>query len=438
MAESRKASPNSVKKAQARNLIIVIIMVILLFFILYYFLEKDNRTPNHIQAKEVRFTSPMDNDAINSAWLEQFQSKVSNQERETDSLKEQIALIEKERKEAEKTKNTNTDYQNLVSKLATIENELNQLKTHPAATNAISDVNRMEADHFPVIPNEVGTNFVSENTAGSLAVSGDGDDYLHLTPRRREGRLIPSKNPKNYVPTGTHVLGVLLMGADLVAADYDQENPKPILIRLIENGTLPNHRESHLKGCLITGAITGDISSSRGNVRIERLSCVKPDGGIVDVQVDGVVSTNAKEGITGQLYTREGGRVAGATVAGTMAGVANGVSQGYVNYQNSIFGPTGTINSGDLAKYGALQGASSGLNKLSDFEINRAEKIHPVIEVNGGKLVTVVFTKQGFFIDGRENSQNEGYDSTSPVSESKPSSKFPDSAQMVDALLDKN
>ena len=430
--------PSVVKQRQIRNLVIVIATIAVLFSGMYYFLERDTGKNKQVQTSEVRFSSPMNNDAINHAWLEQFQSQVSDQEKETSALKDQIAKLQKKKVALSDQNNQRLSekYQTVLTKLASVEKALVALQSRKPMTR--TDKFDRHGQHssgtqFPTIPSESNTDFNSANMAVP-AIATDGDDYLRLVVSKKK-TVHPRQNPDNYVPTGTHVLGVLLMGADMVADNDHQNNPKPLLIRLITRGNLPNHQFSHLKGCVIAAAMRGDISSSRGDVRLERLSCVRPDASILDVGVNGTVATHAKEGITGLLYTREGSRVVSATLAGTLAGIANGVSQGNVSTQNSLFGPTGMIHQDALAQYGALQGASTGLNKLSNFQMHRADQIHPVVEVNGGKLVTVVFT-QGFYIDGRDpNHTNPTAMDSNPWGQKTTRASLASSAQMVTQLL---
>ena len=69
-----------------------------------------------------------------------------------------------------------------------------------------------------------------------------------------------------------------------------ESNPQPMLFRIIDDGTLPNNKKSHLKGCLATAAVVGDISSERGFIRLETLSCVEPDTNkVIDLNEEGTV-----------------------------------------------------------------------------------------------------------------------------------------------------
>lgn len=439
MSETKKnneqASPKTIKKTQYRNLGMVAIVILVLFSGTYYLLESENNPKSKSDpSQEVRFTNAIGDKEVYSASIEKFQSQVAENKKTEDQLKTQIIKLQQQALKNKPDANLAQKYQTLVSQFAKVEEQLKQLKANPPQPidKRFKTVNATYGNQtFPTIPGQANGAY-NENGFSIPAIATDGDDHLQLVAHKTKRNVYPRMNPNTYLPAGTHVLGVLLQGADLVADSYDQQNPKPILIRLVSSGTLPNHHLSHLRGCVITAAMTGDISSGRGDVRLERLSCVRPNNSIIDVPVFGTISTNAKEGISGQIYTREGSRLFDAALSGTAAGVASGVSQGYVQYQNSVFGPVGTVDSSDLLKYGAAKGAATGLNKLSDFEMDRADQIHPIIQVNGGKLVTVTFLK-GFFFDGKHT--HDVAESSNPWAKPKQDNRLLTSSQMVTDLL---
>lgn len=438
MSEMKKnneqARPQDVKKTQYRNLGIVAIVILVLFTSTYYLLESENNPKSkNDPSKEVRFTNAIGDKEVYSASIEKFQSQVAENKKNENALKSQIIKLQQQALKDKPSDDLAKKYQVLVTQLAKVESQLKELKANPPqpADKRFKPVSTYGNQTFPTIPGQSNVAY-NANGLSIPAIATDGDDHLQLVAHKTRRHYYPRMNPNTYVPAGTHVLGVLLQGADLVADSYDQQNPKPILIRLVSSGTLPNHHLSHLHGCVITAAMTGDISSGRGDVRLERLSCVRPNSSIIDVPVFGTVSTHAKEGIAGQIYTREGSRLASAAVSGTAAGIANGVSQGYVQYQNSVFGPVGTVDSSDLLKYGAAKGVATGLNKLSDFQMNRADQIHPIIQVNGGKLVTVTFLR-GFFFDGKRN--HAVATSSNPWVKPKQASGLLTSSQMVRDIL---
>ena len=96
-----------------------------------------------------------------------------------------------------------------------------------------------------------------------------------------------SKNISHYMPAGSFGKIILLSGVDAPTGGEAANNPVPILMRLLDHGTLPNYFKSEIKDCHVTGAVRGDLSSERGKIRTERLSCVLVNGDVVDVKVKG-------------------------------------------------------------------------------------------------------------------------------------------------------
>jgi conjugal transfer pilus assembly protein TraB len=187
-----------------------------------------------------------------------------------------------------------------------------------------------------------------------------------------------------------------------------------MLFRIVADGTLPNHKKSHLKDCVVTAAVVGDISSERGQIRLERMSCTFPNGEIVEQQVEGTIfGMDAKNGVRGNPVWREGALLGRAAVAGTLSGLGSAISQTYTTTSISPLGSTQTVNNGDIFKYGAAQGASNAMEKLADYNIRRAEQYHPVIQLSAGQPVDVVFLK-GFYLDGRSHDENNSDDKNEP------------------------
>lgn len=244
---------------------------------------------------------------------------------------------------------------------------------------------------------------------GTLSQNLIKREKLNLTPETELQNLPkrPSKNPDTYVPAGTFVQGVIIEGADASAAVTAQSAPEPMLIKLIADGTLPNKRHSHLKGCTIILAASGDISSERGKIRTERLSCVKSDGQIIEIKVEGnVAGPDGKNGMRGNPVWRENKLLQRAFTAGALSGLSEGISQTYTTNSISPLGNTQTTESSKILQVGAARGTGKALDKLADYNIQRAEQYHPVIQLSAGTVVDVVFL-EGFYLDGKKHSENE-------------------------------
>lgn len=238
---------------------------------------------------------------------------------------------------------------------------------------------------------------------------------LVVSPSLEDQYKKPSKNPDTYVPAGTFVQGVIIEGADAAANVTAQTNPEPMLVRLISNGTLPNRRRSHLKDCVVTLAASGDISSERGKIRTERLSCVKPNGEIIDVAVEGnIAGGDGKNGMRGNPVWRENALLQRAFTAGALSGLSEGISQSYTTNSISPLGNTQTTNNGKILQVGAAKGTGKAMDKLADYNIQRAEQYHPVIQLSAGTVVDVVFIK-GFYLDGKKHDGNEETVENKPI-----------------------
>jgi len=119
----------------------------------------------------------------------------------------------------------------------------------------------------------------------------------------------------------------------------------------------------------------------------------------LDLEVEGTVfGSEGKNGVRGTPLWREGSLLWRAAAAGTLSGFSQGLSQKYTTSSISPLGSTQTVNNGDVAKYGLAQGLGNAMDKLADYNIQRAEQYHPVIQLSAGTEVDIVFLK-GFYLD---------------------------------------
>ena len=239
-------------------------------------------------------------------------------------------------------------------------------------------------------------------------LKGVSDDVLALSPLKHQSSVAPfikpSKTPDTFVPAGTFVRAVMLGGADASTGVNSQSNPTPVLFRLLDTGTLPNHHHSHFKDCVATAAAIGDISSERGLMRLERLSCVSPNHHeVIELPVEGTVfGPEGKNGVRGVPLWREGALLKRAFIAGSLSGFSQGIASQYTTTALSPTGAVTSVNNADIFKYGAAQGVSNAMDKIADYNIRRADQYHPVIQLSAGTIVDIVFLK-GFYLDGQKH-----------------------------------
>jgi conjugal transfer pilus assembly protein TraB len=209
--------------------------------------------------------------------------------------------------------------------------------------------------------------------------------------RERGGR---TKTSENYLPTGSFIRATNLAGLDAPTGGQVQQNPHPIVFRIIDLATLPNKFKADYKECFVTGNGYGDLSSERAMIRLDRLSCIAEDGAAIDVSVKGYVAgEDGKAGMRGRLISKQGSLLANALLAGIASGIGSGFAQSNSTVSTSPLGTTTTTDPGKVVQTGIGQGVGKALDKLAAYYITLAEKIFPIIEVDSGREVDIVITR---------------------------------------------
>jgi len=212
-----------------------------------------------------------------------------------------------------------------------------------------------------------------------------------------------------YVPAGSFVRAALLGGLDAPTGGQAQTNPHPILMRTQDNAFLPNRYRFEIKECFLLASSYGDISSERAFGRLENLSCVKRDGGAIDIPVKGyVVGEDGKAGMRGRLISKQGQVLANALLAGIGSGIGKAFQANSLTQSISPLGTTNTVTAGQALQNGIGTGVGDALDRLSKYYIDLAEKLFPVIEIDAGRTIEVVFTK-GFSLEGMGTANDNSY-----------------------------
>lgn len=202
-----------------------------------------------------------------------------------------------------------------------------------------------------------------------------------------------SRGAETYIPAGTYFRAVLLNGLDAPTGGQSQQNPHPVLLQIAEDANMPNKYKAALKNCMVTANGFGDIAAERAYIRSDRLSCIDDDGGAIDVRLVGYISgEDGKTGMRGRVVEKTGRILANALYAAVGSGIGQAFKQGGVSQTtNALGGTTETVTDGFKAGFGT--GVSKAFEKISDYYIKVAEKMFPVIEVNGGRVVDIVVTR---------------------------------------------
>ncbi len=218
-----------------------------------------------------------------------------------------------------------------------------------------------------------------------------------------------------WLPAGSHAGAVVLAGVDASAGVSSQGDPRPVLLRIAgpawtaaeDGAALP----VDLDGCTVTGAAHGDLSSEKVYARLRTLTCTgREPGTVIETEVAGFVAGAGKAGVRGPVVSREGALVEKAFLAGMVSGVGEGVSRAFAPQAVATGAASAAVaNSGlgDIGRAGLGAGAGSAGPKVADYLIRRAEQYQPVIQLQAGTRVTVVFI-EGAWLDGRTDAKRKG------------------------------
>lgn len=212
------------------------------------------------------------------------------------------------------------------------------------------------------------------------------------------------KTVDNTIPAGAFAGAVMMGGVDASTSIQASSDPRPVLLQVIDPGTLPRKFKSDLCGCHVLAACYGDISSERVYMRLEKLTCTeRKTGELVEMNVNGYVAgEDGRAGLRGVVVDRAGESMRNAAVGGFLSGMGGFLSQ---SRSPITFSPsnglaeTNPMTNPEILKFGAAKGASNALEKYADFYIKRAEQMQPVIQIQAGRRVDIVFTQGVAFED---------------------------------------
>ena len=237
-----------------------------------------------------------------------------------------------------------------------------------------------------------------------------GDPQSSVTDPRSGPELVAdavAKPVSVWLPAGAHAEAVVLAGVDASAGVSSQGDPRPVLMRITgpawtaaEDGTA---LQVDVDGCTVTGAAHGDLSSEKVYVRFRTMTCAGPASGtVIETDVAGFVAGSGKTGVRGPVVSREGALVEKAFLAGVVSGLGQGVSQAFQPQAVATGAGAAVANTGlgDIGRAGLGAGAGTAGQKVADYMIRRAEQYQPVIQLQAGTEVTLVFL-EGARIDGR-------------------------------------
>jgi len=372
---------------------LLVICVVIVASIIGFALFMGNEPIKTIPDKEnVAYDFSKDIDRHGFEW--DFSNRVEKQAKEITDLQEKFdAKDENTIAMNEALEAANTQNQELTRRLDVLEEKLyaSSAKQYRGLTAQSSTEPEFENGNsqYQDLPS---AQIYSDEPSSSMHFEDDNKITVHkfaLEPVKDN----KFRNISNTIPSNSFIRARLANGVDVSASQSSQQNPKPVLLTITGWGNLPNgHKIRTLKQCRLHATAWGDMSSERVYLTPDLLTCIAQNGDIIETSVQGyVASEDGAAGIRGRMVLRDGELVSSALIAGTLSGLGNSFAQTQGTNSISPLGSTTTYNTTDILKAGVGQGIGNGLDMLAKYKIKQAENLQPIIQINGGREVDIVF-----------------------------------------------
>lgn len=203
-----------------------------------------------------------------------------------------------------------------------------------------------------------------------------------------------------FIPAGSFVRVAMLNGVDAPTGGQAQSNPLPMAFQVLDTANLANKYRLNIKDCRFIAAAWGDLSSERTFGRTETLTCII-NGDTVEMAVKGsVIGEDGKAGMRGRLVTKQGQLLANSLFAGALSGIGKAFQQSATTQTTGAAGVTQTIDPDRVGMAALGGGVGSASNMLAAYYLKAAEKMFPVIETDGGRVVEILVTKGAVYKGG--------------------------------------
>ena len=357
---------------------------------------------------------------VEQSWVAKAQKQIQQQQRLIQELRQKQKQQQQELERLRKEKLSNS--------LPKITNENKQSKTNPFPSYPPApkiNVNYKQPSRFSLNSNKEPVNNFPENPTiiGGIAEASP-ENIQNTQPKQTQNtqkttkpnsvnpalkqtlsspkgeRAAKTNKPKQkpiVIPPGSFVKAVLLSGADVPTMGNGSVGPIPVIFRVVDMAQLPNFYKANLKSCFLVGQATGSLSAERAYIRVTKLSCVKNDGSPLVKSVQAYVTgVDGKVGLSGRVVSKQGALLARTLIAGFLKGVGEAFNESQTTISVSPLGETKSVapDTHTILRYGIGGGVSKATEELAKFYMKMAKQMFPVIEINAGRKVDVVFLNE--------------------------------------------
>jgi conjugal transfer pilus assembly protein TraB len=373
-----------------------------------YGIQKSSRTkikkPPPPKKQEVVETENID--VIKETWLAKGSSEI-------DTLKKQVKELQQQLLEAKKERQSQ-NFQNQLQQLEHSQKQSTQSVPEekkgsaPKTQKLQASSSSFNYGYPPPPPPPQNYSRQNQNKKGNIGprpltdvIAVVGKEDIQEVEEKKEEQKKQETNTVE-IPAGSFVKAILLSGLDAPTGGKAQSMPYPVLLRVIDKSILPNKWQADIKDCFMIGEGIGELSSERVFIRVHTLSCVTESGKTYQKKIKAYVSgEDGKVGLKGMVVSKQGALLARTLVAGFLEGMAKAFAQQNTIVSVSPLGQTQTLDTSKATQIAAVQGLSDATKKLADFYMKLVDQTFPVIEVNAGRKVDVVFLSEVKFGEGK-------------------------------------
>lgn len=374
---------NDAESIKRRQSLIFVVIVICFFMISAFVVLSTGNKPVQITkgTNKITLSKPSQNITAEDRWLSISERKMLELETTNQNLMEKIANLEEII-----TKNQQNDKTDIINQILA---DIEHLKTNDYQHNT-NDINN------PM--------YTARSSQVKLLELKLANDSKASDPVDDDRDLI------DYLPAGSYAPAQMISGVDASVGMSSQSDPRPVLFRITGPAITSEYNGikqtiDKVVGCTVTGAASGDLSSEKVFVRLLKMTCSFKKGKVVERDVQGYVVAVGKAGIRGPVISREGDLLVKSFFAGAVSGFGKAGSnalQPRLEINSGI--ATEQIKTRDIVGQGLGEGISTSADKLSDYMIKRAEQYQPVISIQAGIPVEIVFSN-GIWLERQETSK---------------------------------
>lgn len=221
-----------------------------------------------------------------------------------------------------------------------------------------------------------------------------GEPIGKIDDKKNEIQNKLKNNSDLVVPAGSFMRSILLSGVIAPTMGQGANQPVPVVIRIADMTTLPNFFKADIKGCFLLAETKGNLATETVSFRLKELACKRGDGTTLERTVDGYVTgENGMEGLSGRVVSKQGAIIARAFAAEFLGGIASAFQEAGNIVTTTGAGLVTTVDPNRALETGLFSGASGAFSRVSEFYMDLADNMVPVIEINAGRRVDAVFIK---------------------------------------------